>query len=140
MNIFTSKKREMNPFSGITISWSILGEYQPFNELLWQCLGLLSGSFGTLVKKIVKIIYYTTLGHISFISTLRKLEIETFSGSTNQQRLYRKYGPLDVHHLYCKWSLGGSYDPNIEQNYMQFDFWALFKHFHFMKDRNKYVF
>ena len=36
----------MNSFSGSTILWSILGEYEPFNVLLWQCMGLLSGSYG----------------------------------------------------------------------------------------------
>ena len=33
--IFTSKKIEMNPFSGSTIFWSILGEYKPFKVLCW---------------------------------------------------------------------------------------------------------
>ena len=29
------KKIEMNPFSGSTILWSILGEYEPFKILRW---------------------------------------------------------------------------------------------------------
>ena len=46
--IFTSKtkKKEMNPFSGSTILWSILEEYEPFNVLPWYFMGLLSGSYG----------------------------------------------------------------------------------------------
>ena len=36
----------MNPFSGSTNLWTILGEYEPFNMLLQQCKGLLSGSYG----------------------------------------------------------------------------------------------
>ena len=36
---------EINPFSGSTILWSILGEYEPFN-ILRYCKGLLSGSYG----------------------------------------------------------------------------------------------
>ena len=42
----TSKKTDMNPFSGSTNLWTILGEYEPFNMLLRQCKGLLSGSYG----------------------------------------------------------------------------------------------
>ena len=33
--IFTSKKIELNPFSGSTILWSILREYEHFNVLCW---------------------------------------------------------------------------------------------------------
>ena len=36
----------MNPFSGSTILWSILGEYEPFKVLRWKYQGLLSGSHG----------------------------------------------------------------------------------------------
>ena len=36
----------MNPFSGSTNLWTILGEHEPFNMLLQQCKGLLSGSYG----------------------------------------------------------------------------------------------
>ena len=32
--LFTSKKIEMNPFSGSTILWSILEEYDPFKVLI----------------------------------------------------------------------------------------------------------
>ena len=32
---FHFQKIEMNPFSGSTILWSILGEYEPFKVLRW---------------------------------------------------------------------------------------------------------
>ena len=43
---FTLKKIEMSPFSGSTILWTILGEYEPLNVLCWYCKGTLSGSYG----------------------------------------------------------------------------------------------
>ena len=36
----------MSPFSGGTILWTILGEYEPLNVLRWYCKGTLSGSYG----------------------------------------------------------------------------------------------
>ena len=36
----------MNPFTGSTILWSILREYEPCNVLCWSCKGLLSESYG----------------------------------------------------------------------------------------------
>ena len=35
----------MNPFSGSTILWSILGEYEPFRVLFWKYQGHLNGSY-----------------------------------------------------------------------------------------------
>ena len=43
---FCFKKIEMNPFSGSTNFWRLLGEYEPFKVLCWWCKGLLSGSCG----------------------------------------------------------------------------------------------
>ena len=80
----------MNPFSGSTILWSILGEYEPCNVLCWSCKGLLSGSYGPIIAKLPD----RRLEHISLISTSRKLEVDRFSGSMNLWRFLGEYEPI----------------------------------------------
>ena len=60
---------------------------------LLVCKGPLSGSDGL---KIVKNSHKTTFGHILFISTSKKLEINPFSSSTNLLRLLGEYKHLIV--------------------------------------------
>ena len=42
---FHFKKIEMDPFSGSTYFWRLLGEYEPLKVLCWYCKGPLSGSY-----------------------------------------------------------------------------------------------
>ena len=53
-----------------------------------------------------------------------------FSGSTIFWRLLGEYEHLSVPYCYCKGlsSESRAYGPKIGQNYMKYDFWALFDH------------
>ena len=71
--------------------------------------------------------------------------MNTFSGSTIIFRLlevYYIYEPLSELYCYCKGLPSGScpYGPKIGQNYMKYDFRALFDHFYFKKDGNESIF
>ena len=85
--------------------------------------------FFNMVPKLDKITCNMTFGHFSNISTSWKLEMNIFSGSTNLRRLLGEYEPFNALYCYCKGLLSLSYGPKIGQNYMKYDFWALFKHF-----------
>ena len=65
-----------------------------------------------------------------------------FSGSTIFWRLLKEYEPLSVLYCYCKGlsSGSGAYGQKNCQNYMTYDFCALFDHFHLKKDRNESTF
>ena len=57
--------------------------------------------------------------------------MNTFSGSTIFWGLLAEYEPFNLNYCYCK-GLSSGY-PKIGQNYMKYDFWALFNHFSFGK-------
>ena len=61
--------------------------------------------------------------------------MNTFSISTILRRLLGEFEPSSVFYCYCKelssWSW--AYGPKIGQNYMTYDLWAHFDHFHFKK-------
>ena len=65
-----------------------------------------------------------------------------FSGSTIFWRLLGEYEPLSVPYCYCNGlsSKSRAYSPKIGQNYMTYDFWALFDHFRFKKDKDESIF
>ena len=73
-----------------------MGEYEQLNVLFNVTIKGFWGSH--VVPKFVKITWNITFGHISLISTSRKLEMDTFSGSTNLWRLLEKFEPLDILH------------------------------------------
>ena len=83
-----------------------------------------------------------TSGHFSIIFTSKKKEMNPFSGSTIFWRLLGEYEPLSV--LYCNCeglsSKSRASGPKIGQKYMTYDFWALFDHFNFKKDRDESIF
>ena len=83
----------MNPLSGSTILWSILGEYEPFNVLPWYCKGLLSGSYGPKIgQNCMKYDILALLCHFHF----KKIEINQYSGSTILWSILREYEPCNV--------------------------------------------
>ena len=61
----------MNLFSGSTNLWTILGEYEPFNMLLQQCKGLLSGSYGP--KTGQNCMKYEVLGTVRTFSLMHEI-------------------------------------------------------------------
>ena len=72
-NIFTPKKIEINPFTGSTILWSILGDFEPCNVLCWYCTGLLSGSYGPKIGQ--NCMKYDILGTFQTFSLRKKIEM-----------------------------------------------------------------
>ena len=66
---------------------------------------------------------------------LKNIEMNIFSGGTFFWRLLGEYEPLSVPYCYCKElsSESRAYGPKVGQNYMKYDFWALYDHFHFKK-------
>ena len=137
---FTSKQIDMNPYSGINTLCCILGEYEPFNVLCWQCKGLLSGSYDPKIG--YNCMKFDILGDFSNISTSQKLEMNTFSISTILRRLLGEFEPSSVFYCYCKelssWSW--AYGPKIGQNCIKYDVLGTFRRFHFKKDRNESIF
>ena len=51
-NMFTLKTIKMNPFSGNTNLWRLLGECEPLKVLYWYCKGPMSWSFGPKIGQI----------------------------------------------------------------------------------------
>ena len=77
-----------------------------------------------------------TFLHFLDISTSQKLEMFTFSGSTNLWGILENYEPLHVLLQYYKGTFECVKGPKIEI----YDFWALPVHFHIKKVRNEYIF
>ena len=99
----------------------------------------MSGSYGPKIgQNSMKYDILSTMDHFH----LKKYRNEFFSGSTIFWRLLGEYEPLSVPYCYCKGlsSESRAYGPKIGQNFLKYDFWALFDHFHFKKDSDKFIF
>ena len=93
---------------GSTNLWRLLGEHRPSNELQPWYVELWSGSEGP--KNMVKTTRYMTFWHLLYISVRQKLQMITFSVSTNLWRLLEEV--LDP--IYYTWTtFKDSYSQNL---------------------------
>ena len=69
---------------------TIIGEYEPLIGHSWLYKGPLMDQSA---QKLVKMARNTTFGHILFIFTSLKLEMDALSGRTNLRRLLGGYEP-----------------------------------------------
>ena len=83
----------MNTFSGSTIFWGLLEEYESLDIEYCYCKGLLSGSDG---PKIGQNSAFMTFQHFLSISASKKLKMNRFCSSTNLWTLLGDYEPLHV--------------------------------------------
>ena len=82
----------------------------------------------------------STFGHFKVISTSRKQEMTTFSGSISLWRVLGDSGLIQVL-LWCyrgSWSVRGV--RKLVEIDRYYDFWAVFVHFHISKVENDYIY
>ena len=130
----------MNPISGSTILWSILGEHESFNVLRRQYKGFLSGSYG---PKIGKICMKYDIWYFSVIFTSKRQKLIHFLVVLFYGVFWENMSLLTYLNLLLWWYEGlvsGLEGPKIAQNYQIYYFWDHSTHFISMKVSNEYIF